>query len=89
MKRTSSPDGGLFPDKPQPILSFDEVRGIWTGIGLALYALEPGGPVTLEIYSEGEVYRFDAATAEEAIALAFPTRQDMAEAAAENPDVFG
>jgi hypothetical protein len=64
-------------------LNFDQVRLVYTGIGLALYALEPGGPVTLEIHSEGEVYRFDAASAQEAFALAFPPQ------AVDDEDVFG
>jgi hypothetical protein len=52
--------------------SFDEVRRQAVRLGLALYALEPGGPVTLEIHSEGEVYSFQAESAEEAFTLAFP-----------------
>ena len=51
---------------------FDDVRTNWSGIGLALYAFEPGGEVTLEIHSEGQVYSFNAPTAEAAFAIAFP-----------------
>lgn len=78
--------GAGEPATPDPgasaALSFDQIRLVYTGIGLALYAIEPGGPVTLEIMSEGQVYRFDAGTAQEAIALAFPV-------VADDEDVFG
>ena len=66
---------------PTPPPGFDAVRTGWNGIGLALYALEPGGDVTLEVHSEGEVYSFRAPTAEDAFALAFPPQPPV--------DVFG
>ena len=66
------------PDAPP---GFDAVRTGWNGIGLALYALEPGGDVTLEVHSEGEVYSFRAPTAADAFALAFPPAPPV--------DVFG
>ena len=52
--------------------NFDQVRAGWSGVGLALYALEPGGDVTLEIHSQGQVYQFTAPTAQAAFAIAFP-----------------
>ena len=52
---------------------FDEVRAANPGFGFALYALEPGGLVTLEVLTpEGDLFSFPADTAEEAIAGAFP-----------------
>ena len=74
---SAPPSGALFADAdaaapapPQP--TFDSARQDWPSIGLAIYALDPDGPVTLEVHSNGDVYRFDAATAEEALMLAFP-----------------
>jgi hypothetical protein len=61
--------------------TFDSARIAYPGIGLAIYAMTPGEGVTLEVHSEGEVYRFDAATAEEALLLAFPPQAA--------PDVLG
>jgi hypothetical protein len=49
---------------------FEEVRR--GGLGVALYAIVAGEPVTLEIHAQGQVYTFQAETAAEAFALAFP-----------------
>jgi hypothetical protein len=53
-------------------LTFDDLRDRFPMLGFALYALEPGGAVTLEIYDGEEVYAFQGATAAAAIAAAFP-----------------
>lgn len=50
----------------------DDLREQRPDLSLALYAMTPGGPVTLEIYSGGEVYPFKGATAADAILAAFP-----------------
>ena len=42
------------------------------GLGVALYSIVPGEPVTLEIHANGEVYTFQADSAYEAFRLAFP-----------------
>jgi len=55
-----------------PQLSFDDARRAYPEIGVAVYAIEPGGLVTVEVHSGGEVYAFVAATADQAMALAFP-----------------
>jgi hypothetical protein len=53
--------------------SLDDIRARHPDLGLALYAFEPAGVVTLEIYApDGEVYAFKARTVAEAIAIAFP-----------------
>lgn len=52
--------------------SLDEVRAAFPQLGLALYAYEPGGPVTLEIHAPEGVFTFSAETEELAIAAAFP-----------------
>lgn len=54
-------------------MTFDEARAAHPQLGFALYALEPGGPVTLEILTpEGDLFSFPAETAEDALAGAFP-----------------
>lgn len=53
--------------------TLDELRARYPSLGFGLYALDPDGPVTLETYTaDGQVFAFRAATAEAAIALAFP-----------------
>ena len=53
---------------------FDAIRAENPDLGFALYALEPGGPVTLEIVTpDGGLFTFKGATAAAAIEAAFPT----------------
>jgi hypothetical protein len=68
--------------RPQP--SLDDLRALRPDLSLALYAMTPGGPVTLEIYHEGQVYSFSAPTEADAILAAFPPEQPDADDA---PDV--
>lgn len=52
----------------------DDLRLAHPSIGFALYAIEPGGPVTLETYTpDGEVFSFPGLTARAAIDAAFPS----------------
>ena len=60
----------------------DDIRARYPQIGLAVYAIDPGGPVTVEAYMNGQVFPFAAATAVEALALAFP---EMMAPAADEP----
>lgn len=53
-------------------MSLDDLRRDFPTLGFAVYALEPGGPVTLEIHQDGEVYTFRAATEAATLAQAFP-----------------
>ena len=62
--------------------TLDDLRNAFPHLGYGLYALDPSGPVTLEIHLDGEVYDFTAASEAAAIALAFP-------AAVPADDVFG
>jgi hypothetical protein len=58
-----------------PTPSLDDLRTAHPLLGFALYAYEPGGPVTLEIHApDGGVYSTTGPTAEAAIAVAFPPR---------------
>ena len=51
----------------------DELRAALPDFGFALYAIEPGGLVTLEVfYPDGTILTFRAATAAEVFDLAFP-----------------
>jgi hypothetical protein len=52
--------------------TLDELRAAFPYLGFGLYALDPDGPVTLEIHVDGEVYDFTAGSEAAAIALAFP-----------------
>lgn len=53
--------------------TIDDIRAKYPHLGLALYGLEPGKPVTLELLTpDGKVFPFKAATEAEAVALAFP-----------------
>jgi hypothetical protein len=51
----------------------DELRAAYPALGFSLFAMEPGEPVTLEIYTpDGQVYSFTGATVAAAIQRAFP-----------------
>lgn len=52
--------------------SLDDLRTARPDLALALYAMEPGGLVTLEIYDGGQVYTFKGETEADAILAAFP-----------------
>jgi hypothetical protein len=73
-------------------MTFDDARRAFPGFGLAAYAYEPGGPVTLEVLTGESQFTFSGPTLEDALASAFP---DLAAPAAapepETPpnDVFG
>ena len=55
------------------IETFDQIRAAFPDMAVALYALEPGMGVTLEIIDpDGGLFSFKGATAAEAIARAFP-----------------
>lgn len=54
-------------------MTFDEIRATNPELGLALYALDDTGQVTLEVITpDGGLFTWSAATAEAALALAFP-----------------
>jgi hypothetical protein len=53
--------------------SLDDIRAAFPHLGLALYAMEPGQPVTLEIHTpDGKMFTIRAKTEAAAIAKAFP-----------------
>jgi hypothetical protein len=53
-------------------MTIDELRSRFPTLALAVYAMEPGGPVTFEVYDDGQVYTFTGDTVEAAVSLAFP-----------------
>lgn len=64
----------------------DTLRAQNPDLGFALYALIPGGIVTLEIVTpDGEIFTFKALTAAEALSMAFP---EQPVTAAPEPSVF-
>jgi hypothetical protein len=60
--------------------SLDDLRTARPDLALALYAMEPGGAVTLEIYDGGQVYTFKGETEADAILAAFPVETPAPEA---------
>lgn len=53
--------------------TLDEARAAQPAFAMALYALEPGGPVTLEIITpDGEPFTFEGPTEAAVLARAFP-----------------
>ncbi len=57
-------------------MTLDEARAAYPHLGMAVYAFEPGGAVTLEVHApNGETWTFSAPTEAAAIALAFPPEE--------------
>lgn len=60
-------------------MTLDQARAAYPHLGMAVYAFEPGGPVTLEVHAPNEeTWAFEAATEAAAIALAFPAEDPPA-----------
>lgn len=53
-------------------VNFDTLTRAHPSLGFAVYQVEPGDPVTLEVYDGNNVYTFTGATLAEAIEKAFP-----------------
>lgn len=55
-------------------MTLDDARAAFPLLGLALYAYEAGGPVTLEIHTpDGQTFTFTGPTEAAVIARAFPS----------------
>lgn len=53
--------------------TLDEARAAQPAFAMALYALEPGGPVTLEIITpDGQPFTFEGPTEAAVLSRAFP-----------------
>jgi hypothetical protein len=73
-------------------MTFDDARRAFPGFGLAVYAYDATGPVTLEVLTGDSQYTFTGPTLKAALASAFPElAAPAAEPAPETPpnDVFG
>lgn len=54
-------------------MTLDDIRAAQPALGFALYALEPGGTVTLEVMTpDGQIFRFDGPSEAAVLAVAFP-----------------
>jgi hypothetical protein len=54
-------------------MTFDEIRENWPHLGLAVYAYEPGGPVTVEVLSaDGSRFELSGLTLDETLGMLFP-----------------
>lgn len=71
---------------PRP--SLDDLRALRPDLSFALFAMEAGQPVTLEIYHDGHVYQFRGATVADAILSAFPPDPLQAAAPATPDNIF-
>lgn len=57
-------------------MTLDDARRAFPKLGLAIYALDPGGPMTLEVHTvDGQVFTFDGPTEADLVARAFPSLQ--------------
>lgn len=57
-------------------MTLDDARAAFPKLGLALYAYEPGGPITLEVHAnDGQTFSFTGPTEAAVIARAFPSLQ--------------
>lgn len=57
-------------------MTLDDARSAYPHLGLAVYAFEPGGPVTLEVHApNGQTWTFEAPTVASALAAAFPSEE--------------
>lgn len=53
-------------------MTFDEARERHPGLGFCVYAMEPGGPVVLEIHTPDGLFNVPGPTLAAAIELALP-----------------
>lgn len=69
-----------------PTCSIDTIRAAYPHLGIALYAYEPRGPVTLELLApDGQTFSFSAPTAEAAAVKACPELFTVEQPSAEPP----
>ena len=74
--------------QPKSISSIDDVRAAHPDVGVAIYAMTPGGPVTLELHTpDGQFFTFKGETSADAFALAFPA-PEVSEMPNDEPNIF-
>jgi hypothetical protein len=55
-------------------MTLDDARAAFPKLGLAIYAYEPGAPLTLEVHAaDGQTFAFTGPTEAAVIARAFPS----------------
>ena len=78
-------------------MTLDDIRRAYPQLGLALYAYDPAGVVTLELHApDGNVLTYHASSSEEVFARVFPELLSAPETigaetendADEEPDIF-
>jgi hypothetical protein len=57
-------------------MTLDDLRAAAPDLGFALYAYDPGGPVTLEIHAAEGVFTFTGPTEAAAVEAAFPRTEE-------------
>jgi hypothetical protein len=64
--------------------SLDDLRATYPHLGFGIYAIEPGGPVTIEVYAaDGQVFPFTGPTLRACLNRAFPADEPDPEPAPE------
>lgn len=58
-------------------MTLDEARAARPELGFALYAMEPGGEVVLEVFADGDVFTFRGESEDEVLSIAFPPLPDV------------
>ena len=70
-------------------MSLDKARAAFPLLGLALYAYEPRGPVTLEVHTaDGQTFSFIGPSEVAVIARAFPSLAEAVPEPDPPPNVF-
>lgn len=59
-------------------MTFDEIRERHPGLGFCVYAIEPGGDLTLEVHAPEGLFEFRGATLAAALELALPVDPPLA-----------
>lgn len=66
----------------------DALRAEHQHLGFAVYAIEPGGVVTLEVFDGGAIFTFRAESEAAVLALAFPPEPEPTVPVAAEVDLF-
>lgn len=70
--------------------SLDDLRAAFPHLGFAIYALDPTGPVTLEVHTpDGQVFPVVRRSLDAAVERAFPSPPEPAIPEPPDPGVFG
>lgn len=70
-------------------MTLDDARAAFPHLGLAIYAYQPGEPLTLEIHAaDGQTFAFTGPTEAAVIARAFPSLVEPAPEPEPQPTVF-